>query len=37
VITPRWWYVLAAATPVEYGDPVITNETLEQIQPERIE
>ena len=34
VITPRWLYVLAAATPAEYGDPIITDETLEQIQPE---
>jgi radical SAM superfamily enzyme YgiQ (UPF0313 family) len=30
VITPRWLYVLAAATPPEYGDPLITDETLEQ-------
>jgi radical SAM superfamily enzyme YgiQ (UPF0313 family) len=37
VITPRWLYVLAAATPAEYGDPVITDETLEQIQPDRIQ
>ena len=37
VITPRWLYVLAAATPSEYGDPIVTDETLEQIQPERIE
>jgi len=37
VITPRWLYVLAAATPAEYGDPVVTDETLEQIQPELIE
>src|SRR5688572_8798225 len=29
VITPRWLYVLAAATPREYGDPVLTDETLE--------
>ncbi len=36
VITPRWLYVLAAATPSEYGDPIITDETLEQIQPDRI-
>ena len=36
VITPRWLYVLAAATPAGYGDPVITDETLEQIQPELI-
>jgi radical SAM superfamily enzyme YgiQ (UPF0313 family) len=31
VITPRWLYVLAAATPEEYGDPVIVDETLEQL------
>ena len=37
VITPRWLYVLAAATPARYGDPVITDETLEPIQPDRIE
>src|SRR6202521_4089705 len=37
VITPRWLYVLAAATPSRYGDPLITDETLEQIQPERIQ
>jgi hypothetical protein len=24
VITPRWLYVLAAATPESYGDPVVT-------------
>lgn len=28
VITPRWLYVIAAATPVEYGDPSLTDETL---------
>ena len=37
VITPRWLYVLAAATPARYGDPIITDETLEQIQPDHIE
>jgi radical SAM superfamily enzyme YgiQ (UPF0313 family) len=37
VITPRWLYVLAAATPASYGDPLITDETLEQIQPERFQ
>ena len=31
VITPRWLYVLAAATPREYGDPQVIDETLEQI------
>ena len=37
VITPRWLYVLAAATPSEHGDPLVTDETLEQIQPDRIQ
>ncbi len=31
VITPRWQYVLAAATPRSYGDPVLTDETLEPL------
>lgn len=31
VITPRWLYVLAGATPAQFGDPIITDETLEQI------
>ena len=31
VITPRWLYVLAAATPDSYGTPVIVDETLETI------
>jgi radical SAM superfamily enzyme YgiQ (UPF0313 family) len=31
VITPRWLFVLAAATPPKFGDPVIVDETLEQI------
>jgi len=31
VITPRWLYVLAAATPSEYGDPIITDETLDPL------
>jgi radical SAM superfamily enzyme YgiQ (UPF0313 family) len=33
VITPRWLYVLAAATPASFGDPVICDETLEQLDP----
>jgi radical SAM superfamily enzyme YgiQ (UPF0313 family) len=37
VITPRWLYVLAAATPAEYGEPLLTDETLEQIDPSRIQ
>ena len=37
VITPRWLYVLAAATPSQYGDPIITDETLEPFNPDRIQ
>ncbi len=36
VITPRWLYVLAAATPEVFGDPVICDETLEQLDPSGI-
>src|SRR6476620_8451959 len=36
VITPRWLFVLAAATPSEYGDPLITDETLERFDPSTI-
>ena len=31
VITPRWLYVLAQATPTRFGDPLITDETLEPL------
>ncbi len=31
VITPRWLFVIAAATPRAFGDPVITDETLEPL------
>ena len=31
VITPRWLYVLAAATGSYWGDPVIVDETLDQL------
>ena len=31
VITPRWLYVLASATPGSYGTPVLTDETLEPL------
>jgi radical SAM superfamily enzyme YgiQ (UPF0313 family) len=37
VITPRWLYVLASATPRQYGDPIITDETLEALDPACIE
>ncbi len=33
VITPRWLYVLAAATPEEYDVPLITDETLHRFDP----
>src|SRR5437868_13326526 len=36
VITPRWLFVLAGATPARYGDPIITDETLEQFVPEAV-
>ena len=31
VITPRWLFVLAAATPGKFGDPVLVDETLERM------
>ncbi len=31
VITPRWLYVLAGATPESYGPPAIVDETLEPL------
>ncbi|HET7103440.1 MAG TPA: radical SAM protein, partial [Terracidiphilus sp.] len=36
VITPRWLFVLAAATPADAGDPILVDESLEQIVPESI-
>ena len=36
VITPRWLYVLAAATGLKWGDPKIVDETLETIDPSTI-
>lgn len=37
VITPRWLFVLAAATPASFGNPAIVDETLEQLDPASIE
>jgi len=37
VITPRWLYVLAAATGTTWGDPLIVDETLERLDPKTIE
>jgi radical SAM superfamily enzyme YgiQ (UPF0313 family) len=36
VITPRWLYVLAAATPPQFGTPVIVDETLESFDLETV-
>ena len=37
VITPRWLYVLAGATPRSFGDPLITDETLALFDFSKIE
>ena len=36
VITPRWLYVLAAATPARYGTPSIVDETLDPLHPDDV-
>src|SRR5579872_1946882 len=36
VITPRWLYVLAAATAASFGDPEICDETLEHLNLDRV-
>jgi len=36
VITPRWLFVLAAATPDRWGDPVLCDETLEPFDPAQV-
>jgi radical SAM superfamily enzyme YgiQ (UPF0313 family) len=33
VITPRWLFVLAGATPPSCGTPILTDETLEALDP----
>jgi radical SAM superfamily enzyme YgiQ (UPF0313 family) len=37
VITPRWLYVLAAATPHAFGDPIIVDETLTPFDASTVE
>jgi radical SAM superfamily enzyme YgiQ (UPF0313 family) len=37
VITPRWQYVLAAATPARHGTPVLVDETVEAMNPESVQ
>jgi radical SAM superfamily enzyme YgiQ (UPF0313 family) len=36
VITPRWLFVLAAATPKEFGEPILCDETLEPLNAESV-
>ncbi len=36
VITPRWLYVLASATPAQTGTPILCDETLELLDPASI-
>ena len=37
VITPRWLYVLAAATPASFGDPHLVDETLEPLDAQDVQ
>jgi len=37
VITPRWLYVIAAATPQRYGNPELVDETLDPLDPDTIQ
>jgi radical SAM superfamily enzyme YgiQ (UPF0313 family) len=37
VITPRWLFVLAAATPAHFGAPNIVDETLEVLDPTTVQ
>ena len=36
-ITPRWMFVLAAATPAKWGDPVLSDESLERFDTDQLE
>ena len=36
VITPRWLFVLAAATPEEFGEPILCDETLEALDVDTV-
>jgi radical SAM superfamily enzyme YgiQ (UPF0313 family) len=37
VITPRWQYVLAAATPARYGTPLLIDETLDPLDEDSVQ
>ena len=36
-ITPRWMFVLAAATPAKWGDPVLSDESLSPFDTDQVE
>ena len=36
VITPRWLFVIAAATPADFGEPILCDETVKQLDPDVI-
>ncbi len=36
VITPRWLFVLAAATPASFNDPILVDESIEPLDPATI-
>ena len=35
-ITPRWMFVLAAATPAKWGEPVLSDESLEPFDTDQL-
>ena len=37
VITPRWQYVLAAATPARHGTPLLVDESLEPLDEDSVQ
>jgi radical SAM superfamily enzyme YgiQ (UPF0313 family) len=37
VITPRWMFVIAAATPRSFGDPNLVDETIHPFDPNRVQ
>jgi hypothetical protein len=36
VITPRWLFVLAGATPRAFGDPVLVDESIAPFDPSTV-
>jgi radical SAM superfamily enzyme YgiQ (UPF0313 family) len=35
-ITPRWMFVLAAATPAKWGDPILSDESLKPFDTDQL-